>query len=345
MSDTMSTILIFDNDTEFDLSLESLFSSYQTKVLIARDKESIIEQTGREHPDLVILDMDLLGREGFELCRLLKSKWKTQRIPIIALSSEHPDFDARRICIEAGCDDCMIKPCNAREVVSRAQTIIRKFEVRDKMKTREKDKTEVRNKLSQEIEKFHQINRGFEETAEIDRLTGLCNKSYFKKRLREEFHHALRHETAISLVTIDIDSFGRINESFGHDVGDYILMQIANVLLVNSRVADIVGRMDGANFAVIMPHTDAQSGVFEAERLRIAINQTDYIDQTLMAEKENRLRKQKSKIILTASLGVASYPADDPIKNENELINRAKKALDRAKTTGKNKTVSIVELL
>lgn len=340
----MSTILILDDDKEFNLSLESLFSSYQTRVLIARDKESMVGQAENEQPDLIILDADILGKKGFDLCRVLKNKWKTQKIPILSLSSEHRDFDVRVDCLEAGCDDCMIKPCSAREVVSRAQTIIKKFELRDKMKTKEKDKTEIRNKLSQKIEKLHQVNRALEETAVIDKLTGLCDKSYFSKRLKEEFHHALRYETAISLVIIDIDSFSRINDTFGHDVGDYILMQIANVLLVNSRIADIVGRMDGADFAVIMPQTDAQGGVFEAERLRIAINQTDYIDQSLLAGEEFGSRKQKSKIILTASLGVASYPADEPLKNEIELNARAKKALDRAKTTGKNKTVSTAEL-
>jgi diguanylate cyclase (GGDEF)-like protein len=206
-----------------------------------------------------------------------------------------------------------------------------------------KGEIKVRNKLSLEIEKLQQANRALEETAVIDKLTGLSNKSYFNTRLKEEFHRALRYETALSLIIVDIDHFGQLNDNFGHDVGDYILMKIANVLLMNSRIADIVVRLDGADFAVILPRTNSQVGVFEAERLRIAINQTTYIDDSLLEKNESHRRK-KDGMNVTASIGVASIPADDPVKNEMDFFALAKKALGRAKMSGKNKTVSAVGL-
>ena len=142
-----------------------------------------------------------------------------------------------------------------------------------------------------------------------------------------------------------MDSFGRVNDSYGHDVGDYVMTKIANVLLMNSRVADVVGRLEGANFAVILPGIDMQSGIFEAERLRIAINQTEYIDNTKIELKVIGRRQKKIEITITASIGLATFPYDEPVKNEMEFLALAKKALDRAKTTGKNKTISASDLL
>ena len=121
-------------------------------------------------------------------------------------------------------------------------------------------------------------------------------------------------------------------------------MKIANVLLINSRTADIVGRLEGADFAVILPHTDSQAGVFEAEHLRIALNQTEYLDDSVFDRKKSGHKRKKSEKTITASFGVASYPYKTELKNETEFFALAKKALDRAKTTGKNKSISALEL-
>ena len=162
--------------------------------------------------------------------------------------------------------------------------------------------------------------------------------------MKEDFQHAKKNDIPISIIILDIDSFGRINDSYGHDIGDYVMTKIANVLLINSRVADVVGRLEGANFSVILPGIDMQSGIFEAERLRIAINQTEYVDDTKIEQKVLGGRRKKIEIDITTSIGLATYPSAEPVKNEMEFFALAKKALDRAKTTGKNKTVSASDL-
>jgi GGDEF domain-containing protein len=87
-----------------------------------------------------------------------------------------------------------------------------------------------------------------------------------------------------------------------------------------------------------------QSGIFEAERLRIVINQTEYVDNTKIEQKAIGRRRKTIEITITASIGLATYPFDRPIKNEIDFFALAKKALDRAKTTGKNKTISASDL-
>ncbi len=339
----MSTILYLDDAEEFGGSLESLFASFQLQLVSMKDDQSVLERAQKDQPELIILDIDHFKENGFKVCSTLKNKRKTKYIPVLFLASEWKEGDVFEHCTAAGGDDCMIKPFNSRELVTRAHTIIKKSRLMRKLDNNGDEGIKVRNKLSLEIEKLQQANRALEETAVIDKLTGLSNKSYFNTRLKEEFHRALRYETALSLIIVDIDHFGQLNETFGHDVGDYILMKIANVLLMNSRIADIVGRLDGADFAVILPRTNAQVGIFEAERLRIAINQTTYIDDSLL-EKNASHRRKKDDLNVTASLGVASIPTDDPVKNEMDFFVLAKKALGRAKTAGKNKTVSAVGL-
>jgi diguanylate cyclase (GGDEF)-like protein len=341
----MSKILLLDDKKELISSLESLFASYQTQLITAKDCQSLIERAENEQPDLIILDTDLSSQEGYEVCKLLKNKRKVKNLPVLILSSEKEEADVRVQCLRVGADDCLIKPFSSKDLITRVHTIIKKWKLMQKMGEEDTERIEIRDKLSQEIEKLQQVYKGLEETAVLDKLTGLYSKTHFNSRLKEEFHRALRYETAISLVMLDIDSFERFNNSFGHDVGDYVLMKIANVLLINSRPADVVGRLDGADFAVIMPQTDAQGGVFEAERLRVAINQTEYIDDSLLDRKGEGSRRKKEDKTITASFGVASYPFEEPVKNEIEFFGWVRKALDRAKAKGKNKTVSATELL
>jgi GGDEF domain-containing protein len=107
----------------------------------------------------------------------------------------------------------------------------------------------------------------------------------------------------------------------------------------------VVGRLEGANFAIILPGIDKQSGIFDAEKFRIAINQTEYLEDSKIERKSAGSRRKKMEKSITASVGVATFPFDDPVKNEMEFFALAKKALDRAKTTGKNKTISAADLI
>ncbi|TFG93916.1 MAG: GGDEF domain-containing protein, partial [Calditrichales bacterium] len=173
-----------------------------------------------------------------------------------------------------------------------------------------------------------------QENLAVDQMTGLYSPKYLWTRLREEYHRAVRYEIPVSVILVDVDAFGRINDNFGYQVGDYVIMKIANTILNNTRITDIVARLEGASYAVILPQTDVQGAYFEAERLRVSLSQTDYIDDFMNS---SRRRKNESAKI-TASIGVATYPAEEKIETEKDLFHRARRAMDKAKTGGKNKT-------
>jgi diguanylate cyclase (GGDEF)-like protein len=341
----MSKILLLENDKELIESLESLFATDQTELFIAENAKTVVKRATEENPDLIILDTEPVSEQAFTACRKIKDRKKTQNIPVIFLISENDEGKLWAKCLKLGGDDCLKKPLNSRKMLTSVHSEIKRALFQSKLNSREKREIKIRDELSQEIEKLHQLNRRLEETALIDRLTGLYDKSYFFKKLKDEFQHAKKLDIPISVIILDIDSFGRVNDTFGHEVGDYVLMKIANVLLTHSRIADVVGRLEGANFAIILPGIDKQSGIFDAEKFRIAINQTEYLENSKMDRKSAGSRRKKMEKTITASVGVATFPFEEPLKNEMQIFALAKKALDRAKTTGKNKTISATDLL
>jgi len=340
----MSKILLLEKNKELTESLDGIFATDQTEIIIALDAKSLVKKAHEESPDLILLDTEPSAEDAYTACKKIKDRRKTKNIPVIFLVREKNYRTVNAKCLDIGGVDYLQKPLDARKMLTKVQSVIKRAHVLNKLSSKETGEIKIRDELSQEIEKLLHVNRNVEETALIDRLTGLYDKSYFFSRLKEEFHHAKKFKLPISIIIVDLDSFGRINDSYGYDVGDYILMKIANVILTTSRAADTVGRLEGANFAVILPGVDMQSGIFEAERLRTAINQKEYIDDSKIERKAVRSKRKKMEQSITASLGLATFPFIKSVKNEMDLFAIAKKALNRAKTTGKNKTISASDL-
>ncbi|MBI5049007.1 MAG: diguanylate cyclase [Deltaproteobacteria bacterium] len=161
--------------------------------------------------------------------------------------------------------------------------------------------------------------------AVTDRLTELYNHDFFYTRLDEEFNRAVRYETPISLIMMDLDDFKKINDSYGHRTGDQVLKEIADLIKKLVRKTDIVARYGGEEFAVILPHTNMKGAEEEAERIRTTILSHAYANLT--------------KETMSMSIGVASFPCKSPITNSGDLVNFADTALYEAKRSGKNKVV------
>ncbi len=330
----MQTILVVDDNEDMVETLERLFSFYQYKVLKALNGKVAVEIAQKEQPDIIILDAHMPVMDGFEACKILKNKKKTMEIPIVILTAKYLDQKSRESGLSIGAEDYLVKPFNSKELVSRIKTLLQKTQMKRALKRENVELSNLQKQVSREMDKTPSSDASQQENLAIDQLTGLYSTKYLWERLKEEYHRAMRYETPISVILIDIDSFGRINDNFGYQVGDYVIMKIANTILNNTRITDIVARLNGAYFAVILPQTDAQGGYFEAERLRVALDQTDYTDEFMT----NKPRRKNDLATVTASIGVGTYPSEQKIASEKELFGRAKKALDKAKTSGKNKT-------
>jgi two-component system cell cycle response regulator len=163
--------------------------------------------------------------------------------------------------------------------------------------------------------------------AVTDSLTGLYNHNFFYTRLEEEFNRALRYNTTLSIIMMDIDDFKKINDTYGHRTGDMVLKEMANVIRKLVRKTDVVSRYGGEEFAIILPHTNLEGAEEEADRIRENILKHEY--------------PGLSKQTISVSLGVAAYAQKGAIINSGDLVNLADTALYEAKRSGKNRVVAL----
>jgi diguanylate cyclase (GGDEF)-like protein len=161
------------------------------------------------------------------------------------------------------------------------------------------------------------------ESALRDGLTKAFNKKYFTDRLESEFTFSTRHVTPLTLVLFDIDHFKKVNDTYGHQAGDYVLSELSMLMTNSLRAEDVFARYGGEEFGVICRGSDLAQGQIVAERLRRAV--------------EGQTFSYDGKVIpVTISLGVAGLP-DPTIKDTTELIGAADAALYRSKHGGRNR--------
>ena len=175
--------------------------------------------------------------------------------------------------------------------------------------------------LVEQMETITALNQKLEVLSTIDALTGLNNRRAFEDSLAQELALVDRRSTPLSLVIVDVDHFKIINDTYGHATGDKVLQAIAALLTQSARAIDVVARIGGEEFAVILPNTDAASASVVAERMRAAVANDAELNMSL-----------------TISLGIATL-----LKQEtaSSLFVRADKAMYAAKDGGRNRVVQM----
>jgi diguanylate cyclase (GGDEF)-like protein len=159
-----------------------------------------------------------------------------------------------------------------------------------------------------------------------DSLTGAYNREYFDARLGSELSFARRHHTELGLLMLDIDHFKQINDTFGHQVGDFVLVELASAISSNMRAEDVFARYGGEEFGVILRDTPAETGHAVGERFRLIV-------ESLRIEFDGRV------IPVTVSIGAASL-VDCEEKTAAALIAAADRRLYAAKRAGRNRVVA-----
>ena len=169
-------------------------------------------------------------------------------------------------------------------------------------------------------------NRTLSEISARDSLTGLYNRWYVMEKIDSEMNRALRHGSPMSVLMLDLDHFKKVNDSFGHGVGDEVLKVVGQVLRESCRVYDVAGRYGGEEFCVVLPETRVGNTKMVAERIRSRLASTE-------------LPVGSSSITVTASIGVAGMDSvsDEGVVSAAALLDRADRALYSAKHHGRNR--------
>ena len=168
----------------------------------------------------------------------------------------------------------------------------------------------------------------YEQTKQLavtDGLTGISNRPNMEQALQNEFERSMRYGAPLSVVLLDVDHFKGVNDTYGHQKGDEILVAIASLLKKVCRTNDIAARYGGEEFLMILPQSNAQGAFKIAERVREEMMKMNFTGN-------------ETNFSVTTSCGVAELDRDF-IKNTDQLIAMADQALYEAKTGGRNKTI------
>jgi sigma-B regulation protein RsbU (phosphoserine phosphatase) len=171
---------------------------------------------------------------------------------------------------------------------------------------------EVEGKQQELVE----LNIQLKELATTDPLTGLKNRRCLQEEIVANIELSKKEHSSFSLVLIDVDFFKRVNDTYGHPIGDAVLQELAKKLQVETRSHDLVARMGGEEFMIVLPNTNKEQAQVIAERIRFNIDQDSW---------------EHTRI--TVSIGVTTY---EPADNLSKLISKADEALYRSKKAGRN---------
>jgi diguanylate cyclase (GGDEF)-like protein len=187
---------------------------------------------------------------------------------------------------------------------------------------------EVELALAQVREKNTQLEQSLkkvEEMAATDALTGLYNRRHFGKALEQCFAEAQRYEKDLSCLMIDLDSYKKLNDTYGHQVGDQLLILAGRVITANKRVMDIAARYGGDEFVLLLPHAGAEEAAVVAGRIAEEFFRSS---ATLL--------KRDASMGVTMSIGIGSLKANRPV-HADQLLSFADAALYQSKEAGRNR--------
>lgn len=290
-------ILIVDDERE---NLHILFHTLRTEydVAAANSGKMALEKIEREKPDLILLDIVMPDMDGYEVLSRLKENNETREIPVIFITGlSNPEDETKALFL--GAVDYISKPFNASVVRARVKTHLQ---------------------IAKQM-------RMIERVGMIDALTEIPNRRRFDRQLEIDWAHAIREQTPISLLMIDIDDFKAYNDTHGHPAGDALLQTLAGtVTACVRRPHDLFARIGGEEFAVLLPATDMTGAAAVGESIRAAI-------EALNIPGGLDLRRP-----VTVSVGAESVVPGRGV-NSADFIARCDKKLYAAKRTGKNKLI------
>jgi two-component system, cell cycle response regulator len=295
-------VLIADDEAVSRRLLESLLERWGYEVQIAKDgSEASRIMLSPDSPKLAILDWLMPGVDGIQLCREIRRSKPEPYTYILLLTGKRNKNDVIR-GLEAGADDYITKPFDSAELKVRLRTGKRILYLQDQLIS---------------------AREALRDRAMHDQLTRLWNRAAILDILADELNRARRESARLGILMIDLDNFKRVNDTYGHPVGDEVLRKAAQVMRESVRRYDSVGRYGGEEFLVVLPGCDLSNTASHAERLRAAVNKI-IVDTT------------GDPIVPSISVGV-SVSEPNTTHDAFDLIHAADDALYRAKRNGRNR--------
>ena len=281
------------------------------------DPREAITQAIRIKPTVILQDLIMPGLDGLSLVREYRNHPSTQDIPIIVLSTKE-DAVIKSAAFSAGANDYLVKLPDTIELVARIRYHSRSFQT-----LLQRDEAYRALRVSQQ--QLLDTNLVLQRLMNSDGLTGLSNRRHFDEYLELEWRRAMRDQSQLSLLMIDVDYFKSYNDNFGHLDGDEALRKVAGAIRESSsRSSDLPARYGGEEFALVLPNTSPGGARLVAEKLRQSIEALKIVHNA-----------PEPGAVLTVSIGLATMTPSQG-SSCRVLISAADKGLYMAKHNGRN---------
>ncbi|MDH5654370.1 MAG: diguanylate cyclase [Spirochaetia bacterium] len=307
----LTAVVVDDSLTARKIVAEFL-ESRGVKVIEAKDGLegfSLIKENLKS-VDIVITDMMMPNLKGDELCVKVRNELQNPDLPILVLSGAGEHFSILDI-FRAGATDYLNKPFIQEELLARISV---------HLQTRI-----LKRKLQTKIKQLKDINETLEQMACTDSLTQLHNRKYLFDRLKELNNKKERYGYQFAFLIVDIDYFKKINDSFGHQMGDCIIKELGSVIQTKTRDSDIVARLGGEEYAVVVTDQDESGCKSMAENIRSSIEEHEFCKN-----EDSELKH------VTVSMGMYLSRQKDGLSIE-EIYKKADECLYNAKEGGRNR--------
>lgn len=305
-SSMAKVLLAEDNMTQASIMMDYLENNGH-EVIHVEDATSVFSAVEKHSPDVILLARHISGIDGIHICRSLKNNSETSGIPIIMLTNKSTTSD-KVVGLRAGADDYIPEPCDEDELSAVINARLR-------------TKTEW-DDLKQTTRQLREMLTRVETLANVDPLTGLFNRRRFEAVIDKEFKRSIRYNLPLSCLMLDIDHFKKVNDAFGHSVGDGVLRETVKIIQNSIRDVDTVARWGGEEFVIMSPNTSKNNALVVADRIR----------KSMAGQLFQNVADKK----ITISIGIADIP-DPAINTKEQLINAADLALYDAKKSGRNR--------
>jgi two-component system cell cycle response regulator len=275
------------------------------EVTVIDDPLTAVMHAAETRYELIIINLDMDNIDGLRLCSQLKSLERTRQTPILIVVA--PDDHQRLLrALDMGVNDYLIRPIDKQELLARANTQIRRCRYTDQLRSHVQATMEL---------------------AVTDPLTGLYNRRYMENQTAALVEHAINRGKSLALLALDVDHFKAVNDENGHPAGDRVLQELASRLKQSMRNIDMICRIGGEEFVIVLPNTDTEVATKIADRMRRSISGKPF-----------DVGAKNGPLTVTVSIGVAAIESQSDTLET--ILKRADEALYSAKRGGRNRVNS-----
>jgi two-component system, cell cycle response regulator len=297
------TVLLVDDRASQAQRLADILRLQQQVTVVAPEQAMV--EARRTQVDLFIVSLSLESFDALRMCSQIRASEETRRLPVLVIADLEDESRVLK-ALDLGVNDYLVRPIERNELLARVRTQVRRRRYTDML----------RDSMNSSL-----------QLALIDPLTGLNNRRYFTSHLTSLLGHAGSTRGELTLLILDIDHFKKVNDTYGHDVGDEVLEEFARRLKEGIRPTDLVCRLGGEEFVIVMPDTDPILGFRIADRMRQSMCNIPFA-----------IRNGRHLLQVTVSIGMTGLRGGDV--TPDEMLKRADEALYKAKRDGRNRVIA-----